>query len=486
MQSKQTELRFEQLDNDQMSSSEMSPPDIRSGEVGLELSANDRSNPSRSDRSINAVHGSSKSWQRGLFRQVLKSLGDPAVAVKFWDGYRLEPAPRRGAAVKPIGTVTLTSPDVLARLLRYREVGFGDAYADGDLLIDGDLVDVLVEIESARQSSQRRINTRVFDSIAGLSIRKPLKNTLKGSRHNIGHHYNLGNEFYRLWLDTQAMQYTCAYYARTSMTLEQAQLAKCEHVCRKLELKPGDTVVEAGCGWGGLARFMASHYGVRVKAYNISHEQIRFATKRAQELGLDDRVQYIEDDYRNITGSFDKFVSIGMLEHVGKNNFAEMGSVIDGCLRDDGRGLIHTIGRNHPRLMNPWIEKRIFPGAYPPTLKEMMDIFESPNFSVTDVENLRLHYARTLEDWLQRFDSEQAHVREMFDDTFVRAWRLYLTGSIAAFRASSLQLFQVAFARGRDNTVSHNREHLYSLSEYPQTGVRATAGSADVPNLYGR
>ncbi len=441
----------------------------------------------RSDKAnATADHEPSKPWQRGLFRQVLKSIGDPAVVVRLWDGYRLEPATRAGSPVKPKGTVTITSPSVFSQIIRYREVGFGDAYSEGGLLIDGDMVDVLSEIESARQISQRQLKTKLFDSVAGISTRKPLKNTLDGSKSNISHHYNLGNEFYRLWLDTEAMQYTCAYYAKTSMTLEQAQLAKCEHVCRKLELKPGDTVVEAGCGWGGLARFMASHYGVRVKAFNISHEQVRFATERARELGLHERIEYIEDDYRNITGTFDKFVSIGMLEHVGKANFGQLGSVIDGCLREDGRGLIHTIGRNRPKLMNPWIEKRIFPGAYPPTLGEMMEIFQGPNFSVTDVENLRLHYAQTLEHWLARFDREKDRIRDMFDDKFVRAWRLYLTGSIAAFQTSSLQLFQVAFARGSDNTVSRNREHLYNSLDYPQTGVRESAGSANASNLHGR
>jgi len=152
---------------------------------------------------------------------------------------------------------------------------------------------------------------------------------------------------------------------------------------------------------------------------------------------------------------------VGMLEHVGVANYPDLGAVIDRCLREDGRGLVHSIGRNRPRLMNRWIEKRIFPGAYPPTLKEMAGIFEPYGFSILDVENLRLHYALTLEHWLQRFEENVSRVRELFDERFVRAWRLYLVGSIAAFRLGELQLFQVVFNRHRSNDLPMTREHLY-------------------------
>jgi cyclopropane-fatty-acyl-phospholipid synthase len=238
-------------------------------------------------------------------------------------------------------------------------------------------------------------------------------------------------------------------------------VAKLHHVARKLRLQPGQTVVEAGCGWGGLARFFAKHYGVKVKAYNISHEQVKFATQKAREMGLEDQVEYIEDDYRNIDGTYDVFVSVGMLEHVGKKQYKVLGQVVDRCLREDGMGLIHTIGRNRPGLMNAWIEKRIFPGAYPPSLKEMMDIFEPNHLSVLDVENIRLHYYKTLMHWLERFNANEDQVKEMFDDNFVRAWRLYLAGSAAAFNAAHLQLFQVVFTRELNNTIPWSRSHLY-------------------------
>jgi cyclopropane-fatty-acyl-phospholipid synthase len=176
---------------------------------------------------------------------------------------------------------------------------------------------------------------------------------------------------------------------------------------------------------------------------------------------LDDRVVFVEDDYRNISGRYDAFVSVGMLEHVGIRYYSTLGAVIDRSLKEDGRGLVHSIGRVRPAPMNPWIERRIFPGAYPPTLGQMMPILEPYGLAVLDVENLRLHYARTLEHWLARFDQAADRVREMFDERFVRAWRLYLAGSIAAFVTGDLQLFQVLFNRERSNQISWTRAHLY-------------------------
>jgi cyclopropane-fatty-acyl-phospholipid synthase len=245
--------------------------------------------------------------------------------------------------------------------------------------------------------------------------------------------------------------------------LDEAQIAKMDHVCRKLRLGANDTVVEAGCGWGSLALHMAGRYGTKVRAFNISKEQIAYARERAREKGLDGRVEFVEDDYRNIRGTYDAFVSVGMLEHVGRENYAELGRVISRCLSNEGRGLIHSIGRNRPEPLHPWIERRIFPGAYPPSLGEMMQIFEPSNLSVLDVENLRLHYARTLRDWLQLYEGVVDQVRDLFsDESFVRMWRLYLTGSVAAFETGVLQLFHVVFAKQDNNAIPLTRDHLYS------------------------
>ena len=385
---------------------------------------------------------------------LLRAMGNPPVAVELWNGEVIQTC-----AQQPDILVRIKTRKALWGMILNPDSKLGDAYSLGAIEVEGDLVR-LVKLGSTNRPdflSERS----VFGKIINFINRGARSNTLAGSRSNIHHHYDLSNEFYRLWLDRDHMQYTCAYFQELDLSIEQAQNAKLHHVCRKLRLEPGDEVIEAGCGWGGLGLFMAKEYGARVTAYNISHEQIKFAQARAKEEGMQDRVEYVEDDYRNARGNCDVFVSVGMLEHVGRANYKTLGEVIDRCLREDGRGLIHTIGRNKPRPMNRWIEKRIFPGAYPPTLREMCDIFEPFDFSILDVENLRLHYARTLEHWLQRYEDSLDVIRNMFDENFIRAWRLYLCGSIAAFETGELQLFQVMFQRGLDNNIAWTREHLY-------------------------
>jgi len=407
---------------------------------------------STQDDAAAAPRGRSSAADRWLTSKLLQASGSPPVAIVLWDGEEVaigDAAPRTHLRVHSRGA--------LLRLLLNPNVEFGDLYSVGAVDVDGDLRRFLETVyhgvnEAAEGSSLRARLARVLN--------RPRPNTLNGSRENIHHHYDIGNEFYSSWLDRE-MQYTCAYFPSPTMTLEEAQLAKMEHVCRKLMLRPGDTVVEAGCGWGGLARYMAREHGVTVRSYNISHEQVAYAREKASEQGLADRVEYVEDDYRNISGEYDVFVSVGMLEHVGLDNYPELGGVINRALKPSGRGLIHSIGRNKARLMNGWIEKRIFPGAYPPTLREAMHIFEPYELSVLDVENLRLHYAKTLEHWLERYEGNVDWVGRTFDERFVRAWRLYLAGSIAAFTTGSLQLFQIVFARSTDNELPWSRAHLY-------------------------
>ena len=239
------------------------------------------------------------------------------------------------------------------------------------------------------------------------------------------------------------------------------QLAKLRTwVCRKLRLSNRATACSRRDAGGGLAVHMARRYGVSVKAFNLSGEQIAFARDQAVAQGLADRVEFIEDDYRNVSGRYDVFVSVGMLEHVGLERFPELGRTIDRALTSAGRGLLHSIGRNRPCPLDPWTDKHIFPGAYPPSLREMLAILEPIGFSVLDVENLRLHYVRTLSHWLERFETAAPQVSRMFDDKFVRMWRMYLAGSISTFETGGLQLFQVVFARESNNVGPLTRDHL--------------------------
>lgn len=383
-------------------------------------------------------------------RRLLHGLGDPPITLALPGGVEVHTAPTPAVArivFHDLATLlSIVAPD--------GDLHFGDAYADGRLEVQGDLVAMCEAVfrgpsdgPGARLASWwRRLRRR--------------SNSLRGSRRNVHAHYDLGNDFYALWLDRE-MVYTCAYFPTPDATLEAAQTAKMEHVARKLRLRPGEHVIEAGCGWGALALHLARHHGVTVRAFNVSHEQIAFARERAAREGLGDRVTFVEDDYRNVGGRCDAFVSVGMLEHVGPEHYADLARAIDRTLAPDGRGLLHSIGRNQRTEFSAFIERRIFPGAYAPTLAEMVALLEPIDGSVLDVENLRLHYARTLEHWLARFETQRDVVAARFDEAFVRTWRLYLASATASFRAGSLQLFQVVFARGRTNAIPWTRADLY-------------------------
>ena len=387
---------------------------------------------------------------RWIVRQLTSTLDPSRVRAQLWD----EPDP---AADEGRVKVRIADRAALWQLAINPGLHFGDLYSTGRIQVDGNLLTLLDE--AYRYGTE---NTRLKRLLAHGRITAP---SLLESRRNIHHHYDIGNDFYELWLDREALQYTCAYYAQPTMTLEQAQQAKMHHVCRKIQLKPDERVVEAGGGWGGFAIFMAKNYGVRVRSFNISKEQVAYARQWAEREQLAGRVEFVEDDYRNMTGEYDAFTSIGMLEHVGAGNYKALGALISRVLTPEGRGLVHSIGRDRPEKMNAWIDRRIFPGAYPPTLREMMDIFEPNGLSVLDVENIRLHYAETLKAWLARYEDNIETVRSMFDEAFVRAWRLYLSGSIVAFLRGTLQLFQISFARTGANRIPWTREHIYSHSE---------------------
>jgi cyclopropane-fatty-acyl-phospholipid synthase len=389
-----------------------------------------------------------------LVRRLLSSIGDPPLTVVLWNGEEIALAE---TADRERPRIVIHSRPTLWRVLLDPFFQFPEGYADGKIEIEGDLERLACLIDQCASKAPRF--TRWL-TLLSRTLHWARRNTLIGSKDNIHHHYEIGNDFYRLWLD-ESLLYSCGYFEEPSASLEQAQVAKMNHVCRKLWLRPGETVIEAGCGWGALALHMAKHFGVRVRAYNISGEQIAEARRRAREEQLDDRVEFILDDWRNITGQCDVFVSIGMLEHVGGANYRRLGAVIDRCLSGDGRGLIHSIGRNKPQPMDPWTERRIFPGAYPPSLGEMATVFEPHDFSILDVENLRLHYAQTLRHWLKRYEESREAVRSMFGERFVRTWHMYLASSVAAFETGNLQLFQVLFARPQLNELPRTRSYQY-------------------------
>lgn len=395
--------------------------------------------------------------EKRLLGRVFEAVGPAPVRIVLPDGLSVSPP-----GITPVATVSVRDRATLAALVVDPEVAFGEAYADGRIQIEGDLVQFLEAVYDSISAAPAASGW--YARLISQWMEWWQANSLHGSRDNIHRHYDLGNDFYKLWLDDQLV-YTCAYFPTPAATLEEAQTAKMDHVSRKVRLQPGEKVVEAGCGWGALALYMARHYGVSVKAFNVSHEQIVYARERARREGLSGQVEFIEDDYRNIAGKFDVFLSVGMLEHVGVNHYRDLGEAIHRSIGHSGRGLLHFIGRNSSAGLSRWIRKRIFPGAYAPTLQEAMRVLEPHNYAVLDVENLRMHYARTLEHWLDRFDRSQQQVAAMFDARFLRMWRLYLAGSIAGFRRGTLQLFQIVFAGAQCPPVWWTRAPLYTDSK---------------------
>ncbi|MBI3047438.1 MAG: class I SAM-dependent methyltransferase [Acidobacteria bacterium] len=392
---------------------------------------------------------SSVGWlSRRLAAILQQELTPAAVRLELWDGTSPYAGPR-----PPVGTLAVEDARTLRAVLVNPHLQFGECYMHGTLRVRGELEPVLEAISriALTPTWRERISSHFAPG-----------NGVQRARRNVHHHYDLGNDFYSWWLDEQLV-YTCAYFERPDVSLERAQVAKMDLVCRKLRLQPGESVVEAGCGWGALALHMAREYGVYVRAFNLSHEQVAYARARAAREGLTGQVEFIEDDYRNVEGEYDVFVSIGMLEHVGLRHYPSLAAVMRRVLRRaQGRGLLHFIGRDVPRPLNAWIRRRIFPGGYAPTLAEVATRVIAPaRMSILDVENLRLHYARTLRHWSRRFAATADRVQARYGEEFRRAWELYLTGSEATFAAGALQLFQVVFAPVEATPPYWTRAEIY-------------------------
>ncbi len=293
--------------------------------------------------------------ERWLAHRVLQALGSPPAHLVLWTG---EVIGESDSA--PVARIVFHDRPTFWKLLFDPDLQFGDAYSDRRLEVEGDLVALLETVSHARLAPKR--SGGLLPAALYRHLHPARVNSLGGARENIHEHYDIGNDFYNLWLDEE-MVYSGAYFPDPAMTLEEAQRAKLDYVCRKLWLKRGEIVVEVGGGWGGLALWMARHFGVIVKSFNISKSQLLYARRRAKAEGLHHQVEFIEDDYRNITGHFDALVSLGMLEHVGARYYREFSRVMDRCLTPTGRGLIQVIGQDWPARINPWIERRIFPGA---------------------------------------------------------------------------------------------------------------------------
>jgi len=387
-----------------------------------------------------------------LFDKLSDHSPDVCFEVRFWDGKK-----------KSYGTgerqflLTFATKRAAEHVIESGSLGFGEEYMSGHIQVEGDFRQLL---RFGTDAAFLNLPLGLKTKLAFQHLRQTSLNTLSRAPKHIAHHYDLGNDFYKLWLD-DSMAYSCAYFRHEHDTLEEAQQQKYEHICRKLQLKTGETLVDIGCGWGGMLRYAAKHYGVRGVGCSLSKQQVEYATDLVKREGLSDKVSVVFEDYRKLEGQFDKFVSIGMFEHVGKQFIPTFMEKAKSLLKRNGIGLLHTIGEERSMPGDPWTLKYIFPGGYIPSLDEIVRTMGETGLVPTDIENLRLHYAKTVEEWCTRFEAQTKKIETMFDASFVRMWRMFLNGCVVNFRYGNPRLYQVMFTNGLNNALPLTREYMY-------------------------
>ena len=356
----------------------------------------------------------------------------------------------------------LKNEEVLKKVLFNAPLGFGEGYMNGDIEVEGDIREVVKigYLCNRLQIGKKRFLFDIFNRVA------LQRNGTKADMQNIAYHYDIGNDFYQLWLDPE-MVYSCAYFKNQKDSLEMAQLQKINLCCRKLQLQPNESLLDIGCGWGSLLINAAKNFGIRGVGITLSKQQLEYGKQKVQKEGLQDRVHLEYLDYRDLpqmNQTFDKVISVGMFEHVGKANMHKFLENTRTVLRPNGLLLLHTIGKTVEGPTNSWIKKHIFPGCYLPDLGSILKNSTSLGLNFVDCENMRIHYSKTLDHWSQRFEENEAKIRSMFDDRFVRMWRFYLAGCSAVFRLGTVHLFQLLFSAGVRNDLPLTREWMLATT----------------------
>jgi cyclopropane-fatty-acyl-phospholipid synthase len=388
---------------------------------------------------------------------------------------------RRGKAPETLGagggnhlTVRFTDKKVAFDIVRNPRLVLGEAYMDGRLVIeDGTILDLLELITGANPWEDRRVGPALMRKRKASFLKLFKRNDLKRARRNVAHHYDLKDELYELFLDDDK-QYSCAYFTDPGNSLEQAQLDKKAHIAAKLYLKPGQRVLDIGCGWGGMALFLHKVAGVDVLGVTLSEHQHKIATQRAAAAGVSDHVKFKLIDYRQLDDSFDRIVSVGMFEHVGLKHYDEFFAKCASLLKPDGVMLLHTIGRlgEAATAPDPFTDKWIFPGYYLPSLSQMCAASEKVKMIASDVETLRLHYAYTLRHWLERATKARADIEKMYDERFFRMWEFYLAGGIVMFETGAACNYQVQYVRDR-NALPITRDYMLETErKYLELGAQ--------------
>ena len=395
--------------------------------------------------------------RRALERLIRSFFTEGTLTIRFPDG--IETVHRAGPG--PSLTLEVKSWRAARRVILHPNLAIGEAVMDGDLIPVGtsiyEMLDILITAR-ARGAAQPVMDLR--EALSRVVKRWAQFNPAHRARRNVAHHYDLNGKLYALLLD-EDRQYSCAYFRTGSETLEEAQVAKKRHIAAKLLLtRPGLKVLDIGCGWGGMALTLARDYGAEVTGITLSEEQLAVARGRAEAEGLGDRVRFEMRDYRSISHTYDRIVSVGMFEHVGINHFRSFFEVLNRALAPDGVALVHAIGRSYgPDATNPWLTKYIFPGGYSPALSEVMPIVERSGLIVTDIEILRLHYAQTLRMWRANLERNRDVIAGMYDERFCRMFDFYLSGSELAFRRNGHMVWQMQMAR-RQEAVPLTRDYI--------------------------
>lgn len=366
-----------------------------------------------------------------------------------------------GDGQPPRVVMRLHDKSLYRKLTTHTELAAGEGYMDGRISFEegSSVRDMLALYLSNRRHMEDFPLFRLQAAVARRIRRLQQANRPGQAQRNVAHHYDIGNDFYRLFLDKN-MLYSCAYFRDEDESLETAQRNKLRLLAAKLDLKPGQKVLDIGSGWGDLALYLARRCDVDVTGVTLSREQCDLSNRRAMEADLGGRVRFLLRDYRELDERFDRIVSVGMFEHVGAHNYREFFSCIDRMLADDGVTVLHSIGRiDPPGFTSPWVRKYIFPGGYTPSLSEVLPVVERQGLLVTDVEILRLHYALTLRHWYQRFMDNRDKAVAMFDERFARMWEFYLLGAEMSFVHGSQMVFQMQLAKRRD-TLPPTRDYM--------------------------
>ena len=361
---------------------------------------------------------------------------------------------------KPI-TLKILDKSLHTKLLLLPDLYFGEAYTNGSVVIEnGTLTDFLdLALKNIGRRETNSYNA-IINKLRGTYRFLTNFNIKKKSKSNVAHHYDISEKLYDLFLDS-SRQYSCAYFKNNNDSLEQAQSNKIDHIIKKLNLKPNQRVLDIGSGWGSLAIEIAKKSHCEVLGITLSKNQYKHSVEKAKANGLENQVQFRLADYRDLNEKFDRIVSVGMFEHVGRKFYSTYFNSVSKLLNEDGIALIHTIGSvNPPRDPHPWITKYIFPGGYTPSLSEVIKPIENSGLLISDLEIWRMHYSHTLRNWKERFLSKREHVLEMFDEKFLRMWEFYLAGCEMAFKWGDQVVFQLQLIK-KHSSVPNTRDYIY-------------------------